>query len=303
MKSFVSEGRITLKMLRYFYEVAKVEHFGQAAKVLNITKSPLSAKIKELEDILGHELFTRDSRNVELTKVGNQLRNECTRLFEMIDNSLNSVIKSGREQKNIINIGLVSSVFYAGFGSALKRFKKQYPNYHFNFIELAPKQQKKSLLDKSIDVGLSRSADSFNIHPLSSEIVFKENMCVAVSDEHQFKDRKLVSISELENEEFVFLDTCNSASAEMFINTCLAEGYHPRIVQEVIEPSTIMAVVATSDLISIVPTSFSHNKWDNVRFIRLKENLPADLCALYDRRNNSPIVSHFIEMIRSQFSQ
>lgn len=301
-ESFVSKGRISLKMLRYFYEVAQHEHFGQAAERLNITKSPLSAKIKELEALLGYDLFIRDSRNVELTKVGLQLKKECVRIFDTIDSALNNAIKVGREQNNVINIGLVSSVFYAGFGSVLKRFKNQYPNYHFNFVELSPRQQKKRLLDKSIDVGLSRYADSFNIHPLCSETVFQESLCVVVSDDHPLSGRQVISVAELDNEEFVFLDTHNSASAEMFIHACQEKGCRPQIVQEVIEPGTIMAVVATSELISVVPESFSRNKWDNVKFIRLKESLPADLCALYDRRNNSPIVAHFIEMIRSQYS-
>ena len=34
--------RVTLKMLRYFYEVAQTKHFTKAAENLNITNSPLS---------------------------------------------------------------------------------------------------------------------------------------------------------------------------------------------------------------------------------------------------------------------
>lgn len=41
------EERITLKMLRYFDKVAQLGQFSRAAEQLNITKSPLSAQIKE----------------------------------------------------------------------------------------------------------------------------------------------------------------------------------------------------------------------------------------------------------------
>ncbi|WP_242011133.1 helix-turn-helix domain-containing protein [Vibrio furnissii] len=63
--------RITLKMLRYFYQVAQCQQFSQAAEQLNITKSPLSAQIKELEQALGVVLFERDTRNVRLTPRAN----------------------------------------------------------------------------------------------------------------------------------------------------------------------------------------------------------------------------------------
>ena len=45
--------RVTLKMLRYFHAVASQGHFSRAALQLNVSKSPLSAQIKELDRVLG----------------------------------------------------------------------------------------------------------------------------------------------------------------------------------------------------------------------------------------------------------
>lgn len=73
----VLDGRITLKMLRYFYGVSQCMHFGQAAAQLNISTSPLSAQIKELESVLDVTLFERTTRHVELTEVGLLLKQEC----------------------------------------------------------------------------------------------------------------------------------------------------------------------------------------------------------------------------------
>ncbi|KGK68083.1 hypothetical protein NA76_23175, partial [Vibrio vulnificus] len=44
-------------MLRYFDKVAQLGQFSRAAQQLNITRSPLSAQIKELEEVLGTALF------------------------------------------------------------------------------------------------------------------------------------------------------------------------------------------------------------------------------------------------------
>ncbi|WP_227876262.1 LysR substrate-binding domain-containing protein [Photobacterium frigidiphilum] len=288
--------RVTLKMLRYFYEVAKTGHFGKAAVQLNITTSPLSCQIKELESLLNVELFIRNSRNVHLTEPGMVLRTECEQIFYAIDRSLSKVQRVGRHQNNTLRIGLVSSAFWAGFGSMLKEFHCLYPHYRVEIIEINPESQKKKLLDKKIDVGLARFADALNIHPLKSQRITDEEFIVAVSDEHNLKDRKLISIAELKDSTFSFMTRRNSASAEMVIDACMHAGFIPSIDSEFVEPNTLMAYVASSQAITIVPSSFNKHKWDNIRFISLKEKLPASLCMIYDQRAISPITKSFVDM-------
>ncbi len=116
--------RITLKMLRYFHQVAQCQQFSQAAEQLNITKSPLSAQIKELEHALGVVLFERDTRNVRLTTAGKQLNQECERIFDVLETSLNRVTQSAREEQATLNLGLMSSIFWAGFGDALHQLQQ-----------------------------------------------------------------------------------------------------------------------------------------------------------------------------------
>jgi len=299
----VLSGRITLKMLRYFYAVSQCMHFGRAAEQLNISKSPLSAQIKELESVLGVILFERTTRHVQLTEVGLLLEQECALLFDMFRDSINKVTQAGRELDNTINIGLMSSIFWVGFGTALREFKKCYPGYVFNFIELAPEKQKQALSEHSIDIGLARFADTRNIHPLSAKLLYPESMCVLVSDEHPLKMNKSLSLDELIDEEFVFMNRTNSASTDMIIKTLLDCGFYPKVAQEVIEPTTLMAVVATSTMVSIVPQSYRQHQWQNVCFIPLKEAISADICAIYDSRSKRESVSEFLKVIPTLLSQ
>ena len=59
-----------LKSLPYFIAVAKHKHFSQAASELNVTPGAISQQIKQLEQYLGCMLFTRDTKQVELTTEG-----------------------------------------------------------------------------------------------------------------------------------------------------------------------------------------------------------------------------------------
>ncbi|MBL0565661.1 LysR family transcriptional regulator [Aeromonas veronii] len=297
--------RVTLKMLRYFHAVASHGHFSRAAQRLNVSKSPLSAQIKELESLLGLALFERHTRQVSLTATGRLLQAECSLLFDVLESGLNRVVQAGRMERNQIRIGLVSSIFWAGFGEVIRQCHQRYPEFEITFTELSPERQKQALANKEIDLGLARFADTVNIHPLLAETVYRESMVLVVSDEHPLRDRKLVSLPELAGEQFVLMSRTNSSSTDLIINACLMEGFYPHLNQEVVEPNTLMAVVATSQQVALVPASYARQKWPHVRFIRLEQAIPADLCVLYAPPGDgqSAAIRHFIDTMSEQMNQ
>lgn len=62
-----------LRQLKYFLMVAKTLSFSETAKRLYITQGTLSQQIKQLEDELGFQLFSRTSHSVALTEAWEEL--------------------------------------------------------------------------------------------------------------------------------------------------------------------------------------------------------------------------------------
>jgi LysR family transcriptional activator of nhaA len=56
--------------LRYFWAVAHETNLTRAAERLNVSQSALSIQIRKLEDQIGHPLFARVGRRLELTEAG-----------------------------------------------------------------------------------------------------------------------------------------------------------------------------------------------------------------------------------------
>ena len=193
-----------------------------------------------------------------------------------------------------------------GFGEVIRQCHQRHPEFEITFTELSPERQKQALSRKEIDLGLARFADTVNIHPLLAETIYRESMVLVVSDEHPLRDRKLVSLPELAGEPFVLMSRANSSSTDLIINACLVEGFYPRLHQEVVEPNTLMAVVATSQQVALVPASYARQKWPHVRFIRLEQGIPADLCVLYAPplagQPATTAIRHFIDTMSEQMN-
>lgn len=54
------------ELLKTFLEVSRTRHFGRAAEALYLTQSAVSFRIRQLENQLGVNLFTRHRNNIRL---------------------------------------------------------------------------------------------------------------------------------------------------------------------------------------------------------------------------------------------
>jgi len=83
-------------LLLVFAEVAKQRSFSSAAKKLSMSKSAISQQIKRLENELGVQLLTRNTRGVVLTPMGETLLTRS----ELLNEQLASAMSDIKEEKD-----------------------------------------------------------------------------------------------------------------------------------------------------------------------------------------------------------
>ena len=138
-----------IRTLRYFLEAAREENMSKAAERMHISQSALSKQLKGLDEELGKKLFVRHSFSIELTEEGMLLRKRAEDLLSMADKitaefaSMDDIIGGN------IYFGCAESYQIRHLAALIKRFKKQYPGFHYH-ITSGDTEQVTEKLDKGL---------------------------------------------------------------------------------------------------------------------------------------------------------
>ena len=103
-------SRLNFHHLHYFWAVAKEGHLTRAAARLHVSQSALSTQIRLLEEQLGHALFTRSGRTLQLTEAGRMALTYADTIFAS-GNELMALLRDGvRQTRQVLRIGAVATL-------------------------------------------------------------------------------------------------------------------------------------------------------------------------------------------------
>lgn len=138
-----------IRTLRYFLEAAREENMSKAAERMHISQSALSKQLKGLEEELGKKLFVRHSFSIELTEEGMLLRKRAEDLLLMADKITAEFASMDDIIGGKIYFGCAESYQLRHLAALIKRFKKQYPGFHYH-ITSGDTEQVTEKLDKGL---------------------------------------------------------------------------------------------------------------------------------------------------------
>lgn len=102
--------RLNYHHLNYFWQVAKIGNLTKTAEMLHVSQSALSSQIKQLEDNIGSQLFTRENRKLQLTDVGKLTFSYAESIFKL-GSELEVILSKGNQSENqTIRIGMLSTM-------------------------------------------------------------------------------------------------------------------------------------------------------------------------------------------------
>lgn len=104
--------------LRYFHAVAHDGNLTRTAERLNLSQSALSTQIRRLEEQLGHPLFERRGRQLELTEAGRIALDHADTIFAAGAELMGSLSESHGGRRQVLRVGALATLsrnFQVGF--------------------------------------------------------------------------------------------------------------------------------------------------------------------------------------------
>lgn len=286
-----------LRHLIYFQAVAEELNYRKAAERLFISQPGLSRQIKQLEVLLGVQLFERDKKHVELTTAGAFLKAE-------VDFVINH-LESTRSQLKLIESGKVGELRIGFLGSAsnrilpklLNRINTEQPLITTSLEELSNSVQVEMILKDKLDLGFVRLSSV--PEDLEMKSVLRDTFSLVVPKNHPIEQLNFQSVSQFKNESFIlFSSDYSNYYYEQIMSICRDSGFSPKIRHKSVHALTIFRLVENGLGVAIVPTSLKEGYDLKVRFMEIP-GIPqfTELSVIWKPANRNPAFKRVLPLL------
>lgn len=189
----ISNNVPTIKQLQCFLAVANELNFRKAAERLRMTQPPLTRQIKCLEDVLGQELFNRNTHDVSLTEAGRILLMKAQQIVEDVHDLKKQI--SGNE--NILRIGLTHTLNFESIESVSKQLDQIGVEDDVNTPYLTSVQLLQCLEKSTLDLVLTGEKAGNQGNNIRYNWVYREPLLLALPSKHPASIKDKVSLNDV----------------------------------------------------------------------------------------------------------
>ncbi|MGN0141763.1 MAG: LysR family transcriptional regulator [Roseburia sp.] len=243
--------------LEYFLSVAETLNISKSAEKLFISQSSLSQTIRRLEKEIGYPLFDRNGKHICLNENG-QVFLECVnRMKEIFENALEEIAEQNNIKNNQVTINMQCASHF--LPQLMLYLSQKMPDTIFQI------SQQNYAAAKSDDADLRIAATPEPLNTDYASLLLKENILLAVPQNHVLFQKPTITISDLVRENFISLNP--AWSLEQLIRTeCQKKNFSPKVMIQVDNPDILRRLLVEKLGLAFVPevtwgTSFSNGEF------------------------------------------
>ena len=245
----VSAHDLSPRQLQYVVAVAETLGFHKAAERCHVSQPTLSAQVKQLEDVLGVQLFERDRRRVLLTAAGAVVVAHARRVLLEIDDTIAAAKQLIEPCSGTFRIGVIPTIAPYLLPDVVPAVRARYPKLQLVFREEKTDPVVADLREGRLDAGLV--ALEAEIGEWASGRIADDPFVVALPEGHRLARKKRVAASDLDDENVLLLDEghCFRAQALSICNRAGAKESELRATSL----STLAQMVSSGSGITLLP--------------------------------------------------
>jgi len=242
---------VTLRQLRVFIEVSRLQSFSRAGENIGLTQSAVSRCIRELEAEIGLKLIDRTTREVQLTEVGANLGASVARLLTDLDAALREVREMGEQRRGRVIVAAAPTVASRVMPICLARCVAEHPFISLVLRDVVQADVLRQVRSGEADFGAiigPLMLDDLLVEPLMTD-----SFCLICRSYHALAGRAQVDWSALEGERLLMLDH-TSGSRAVIDRILLQHGVTVHVTQELGHSATVFGLIEAGLGASILPT-------------------------------------------------
>lgn len=178
------DGRIKLRHLQCFLAVADQRSLQRAAARLAISQPAVSKTLRELEEILGVQLFRRGRRGAAPTADAEAFERHARASVSALQQGIDSVAQGRRRGGIVLRLGVLPSVAPCFAPPALLAFRAAMPGAMLQVASGRNARLLEQLKARELDLALARLSDPDRMTGLTFEHLYADSLALVVRPGH-----------------------------------------------------------------------------------------------------------------------
>ncbi|MFZ1700499.1 MAG: LysR family transcriptional regulator [Pyrinomonadaceae bacterium] len=230
-----------IRQLKAFLAISEAKTFTAGARRVNVTQAAISMQIRQLEDEVGLQLFTRTPRRVILTEAGEYLLDRARRILREHDTALAEIAELGGVEHGRLRIGSASAEFAAvQLPHILQGLREKFPNSELGISAGTSQTLVDKIMHGEVDIAfVSLPVENSSI---TTDRLFSDEIVAIAHPSHPRANERYISAAALAGEKLI-LGERGGNTRRMIDDFFNAANVRPNITMELSRQEAINQMV------------------------------------------------------------
>lgn len=254
---------LKFKHLVLIETLARTRNMHTAAQHMNLSQPAVSKMLREIERLLGFDVFERLPRNMPPTALGEHVvryaqiaLNDASKFVDQI-----SSLREGGH--GFLKVGAIFAATAAVLPEAIVQLKARWPLLSIEVVEQTSDHLMEMLDDKKLDLAVARYTHENQQQVYDFQALAPEPFCMVVNSRHPLTELAQTPLQDLGNWPWILYPLGTPIRARMEQAFAKAGIATPKNTIDTISMQTFLQVLQAGPMIAMLPASMAQPHLDS----------------------------------------
>lgn len=229
----------------------RTTNITRAAELLGVPQPTVSRRIASLGEALGAPLTIPDGRGIRLTRAAELLADAAERALASVDAGVRQAREEVDPESGHVALGFLHLLGRSLVPTLLRDYRANHPHVRFTLVQGSRQDMVDRLTSGELDLALLAPAP-IDDSALDTVVLAEQEIFLSVPTSHRLAGQPSARIEDLDDEEFVLLET-GYGLRTITDELCATAGFEPKIAFEGQESDTVRGLVAAGLGVALLP--------------------------------------------------